>query len=90
MRMVKRMKRASASIAFYAPYPDSVLGYQLIAEGKSLMTKENYHRSPSVKKLKGINYSFYQELLAGKYDDEISPKVPMIPRLRSFFESIGL
>ncbi len=87
MRMVKRMKRASPSIAFYAPYPGSVLGYQLIAEGKSLMSKENYHRSPGVKKLKGIDYSFYQELLAGKYDEEISPKVP---RVRNFFESIGL
>jgi anaerobic magnesium-protoporphyrin IX monomethyl ester cyclase len=72
MRMVKRMRRVLPSIAFYAPYPGSALGYQLIAEGKSLMTRENYHRFPDDEKVKGIDYQFYRELLAGKYEDEIN------------------
>jgi len=72
MRMLKRMKRVMPSIAFYAPYPGSALGNQLIAEGKSLMTKDNYHRFPDDEKVKGINYGFYRDLLAGKYDDEIN------------------
>jgi len=72
MRMLKSMRRTMASIAFYAPYPGSALGYQLIAEGKSLMTKDNYHRFPDDEKVKGIDYAFYRDLLAGKYDDEIN------------------
>jgi radical SAM superfamily enzyme YgiQ (UPF0313 family) len=51
MRMVKYMRRIMPSISFYAPYPGSALGYQLIAEGKSLMTKENYHRFPDDEKV---------------------------------------
>jgi anaerobic magnesium-protoporphyrin IX monomethyl ester cyclase len=72
MRMLKYMRRAFLSIAFYAPYPGSALGYQLIAEGKSLMSKDNYHRFPDDEKVKGIDYQFYRELLAGRYDDEIN------------------
>ncbi len=72
MRMVKSMRRVLPSISFYAPYPGSALGYQLIAEGKSRMSKENYHRYPDDEKVKGIDYQFYRELLAGKYDDEVN------------------
>ena len=72
MRMIKRMKRVMPSVAFYAPYPGSALGHQLIAEGKSLMSKENYHRFPDDEKVKGIDYKFYRELLAGQYDGEVS------------------
>lgn len=72
MRMLKRMKRVLPSISYYAPYPGSALGYQLIAEGKSMMSKENYHRYPSDEKLKGIDYKFYNQLMAGKYDREIN------------------
>lgn len=72
MRMVKYTKRILPSISFYAPYPGSALGHQLIAEGKSLMTKENYHRFPDDEKLKGIDYQFYREMLAGKFDDDIN------------------
>ena len=71
MRMVKYMRRSLPSISFYAPYPGSALGNQLIAEGKSLMTKENYHRFPDDEKVIGIDYPFYRDLLAGKYDDKI-------------------
>jgi anaerobic magnesium-protoporphyrin IX monomethyl ester cyclase len=72
IRMLKRMKHVMPSIAYYAPYPGSALGYQLIAEGKSLMTKENYHRYPNDEKVKGIDYKFYNELMAGKFDHEIN------------------
>jgi anaerobic magnesium-protoporphyrin IX monomethyl ester cyclase len=72
MRMVKYTKRILPSISFYAPYPGSALGNQLIAEGKSKMTKENYHRFPDDEKVQGIDYAFYRELLAGKYDDEVN------------------
>jgi anaerobic magnesium-protoporphyrin IX monomethyl ester cyclase len=72
MRMLKSMRRVMPSISFYAPYPGSALGYQLIAEGKSLMTKDNYHRFPDDEKVKGIDYQFYRDMLAGKYDDEIN------------------
>ncbi len=72
IRMLKRMKHVLPSISYYAPYPGSALGYQLIAEGKSLMSKENYHRYPKDEKLKGIDYKFYNKLMAGKFDDEIN------------------
>jgi radical SAM superfamily enzyme YgiQ (UPF0313 family) len=72
MRMLKTMKRVMPSISFYAPYPGSALGYQLIAEGKSLMSKDNYHRYPGDEKVKGIDYQFYRDLIAGKYDDEVN------------------
>jgi anaerobic magnesium-protoporphyrin IX monomethyl ester cyclase len=83
MRMIKYMRRVMPSISFYAPYPGSALGYQLIAEGKSLMTKENYHRFPDDEKVKGIDYQFYRELLAGKYDDEINKGLPELAKQRS-------
>ena len=43
MRMVKYTKRIMPSISFYAPYPGSALGNQLIAEGKNI--RVNFHRS---------------------------------------------
>jgi len=72
MRMLKRMKRVMPSISFYAPYPGSALGYQLIAEGKSLMSKDDYHRFPGDEKVKGVDYQFFRDMLAGKYDTEIN------------------
>ncbi len=53
MRMIKYTKRILPSISFYAPYPGSALGNQLIAEGKSLMSKDNYHRFPGRRKTQG-------------------------------------
>ena len=72
MRMLKRMRRVFPSISYYAPYPGSALGNQLIAEGKSMMSKDDYHRFPDDEKVKGVNYQFYRELLAGRYDEEIN------------------
>ena len=71
MRMLRSMRYVLPSIAFYAPYPGSALGNQLIAEGKSLMSRENYHRFPSDEKVRGVDYAFYRDLLAGRYDDRI-------------------
>jgi radical SAM superfamily enzyme YgiQ (UPF0313 family) len=82
MRMVKYTKRILPSISFYAPYPGSALGHQLIAEGKSMMTKENYHRFPDDEKVKGIDYAFYRELLAGRYDDEVNKGLAQIRQER--------
>lgn len=72
MRMLKSMKYVFPSISYYAPYPGSALGYQLIAEGKSLMSKDNYHRFPDDEKVQGVDYAFYRDLLAGKYEAEIN------------------
>jgi radical SAM superfamily enzyme YgiQ (UPF0313 family) len=75
MRMLRSMRRAIPSIAFYAPYPGSALGHQLIAEGKSLMTSDRYHRFASDEKVQGVDYAFYRELLRGQYDADISAGV---------------
>ncbi len=83
MRMLKSMKYVFPSISYYAPYPGSALGYQLIAEGKSMMSKDNYHRYPNDEKVKGVNYQFYRELLAGKFDDEINRGLDEYARSRS-------
>ena len=83
MRMLKYMRRVMPSISFYAPYPGSALGNQLIAEGKSRMTKENYHRFPDDEKVRGIDYTFYRELLAGKYEDEVNKGLSELYRQRS-------
>ncbi len=84
MRMLKRMKRVFPSISYYAPYPGSALGFQLIAEGKSLMSKDNYHRYPDDEKVKGVDYQFYRDLLAGKYDDEINKGLTEEERRRGY------
>ncbi len=92
IRMLRHMKRVLPSISYYAPYPGSALGYQLIAEGKSLMSKENYHRYPSDEKVKGIDYPFYNQLLKGKFDHEINKGLPDWARpkgrVRRFFDSL--
>ncbi len=74
MRMVRAMRYRQVSPAFYAPYPGSALGYQLIAEGNSLLNHENYHRYPHDEKMKGTDYEFYRDLLAGKYDSEVAAR----------------
>jgi anaerobic magnesium-protoporphyrin IX monomethyl ester cyclase len=71
LRMLRSMKRAIPSIAFYAPYPGSALGHQIIAEGKSLMNSDNYHRYPHDEKMQGVDYGFYRDLIEGRYEQEI-------------------
>ncbi len=80
MRMLKSMRWVFPSISYYAPYPGSALGYQLIAEGKSMMSKDNYHRFPDDEKVKGVDYQFYRELLAGQYDEQINQGLDPISR----------
>jgi radical SAM superfamily enzyme YgiQ (UPF0313 family) len=75
VRMMNTMKHAIYPVASFAPYPGSALGNQLIAEGKSLMTTDNYHRFPGERKMIGIDYDFYDDLAAGKYNDEIFSKL---------------
>jgi len=87
MRMVKYTKRILPSISFYAPYPGSALGYQLIAEGKSRMSKENYHRFADDEKVLGIDYPFYRNLLAGKFDAEVNRGLTEIRQERSDYLS---
>ena len=72
MAMLRRIKRVLPSIAFYAPYPGSALGHQLIAEGRSLMTSENYHRFPDQEKVRDVDYAFYHDLLSGRHDADIA------------------
>ncbi len=83
MRMLKTMQYVFPSISYYAPYPGSALGYQLIAEGKSLMSKENYHRFPGDEKVIGVDYQFYRELLAGRHDAEVNRGLDEYARKRS-------
>jgi radical SAM superfamily enzyme YgiQ (UPF0313 family) len=85
MRMIKYTKRMMPSMSFYAPYPGSALGNQLIAEGKSLMNRDNYHRFPGDEKLKGIDYKFYNEMLAGKFNEEIEGGMSVVRQSRSDF-----
>jgi anaerobic magnesium-protoporphyrin IX monomethyl ester cyclase len=89
IRMLRHMKRVMPTIAYYAPYPGSALGYQLIAEGKSLMSKENYHRYPNDEKVKGVDYGFYNKLLKGKFDREISRGQSAAPsKFRSYLDKL--
>lgn len=62
--MVNRINRAKPSVSYFAPYPGSILGYQMIAEGKSLMALADYHRYPGRETVRGIDYRFYDELLS--------------------------
>jgi hypothetical protein len=73
--MLERMRYVIPSTAFFAPYPGSALGNQIIAEGGSLMTEEDYHRHPDDEKVVGVDYGFYRDLLSGKYADEVG-RVP--------------
>lgn len=79
MRMLRRTRRVQASISFYAPYPGSALGHQLIAEGRSLLATDRYHRTPGDEKVRGVDYAFYRELLAGRHDDAIARTVAVPP-----------
>ena len=76
MRMLRRLKRAWPTIAYLAPYPGSALGYQLTAEGKSLLTRGNYHRFPGEPKIAGIDYEFYEDLRQGRFEAELNGKHP--------------
>lgn len=71
LRMMRKMKYSIPVTAYFAPYPGSALGNQLIAEGKSLMSSDNYHRYAGDRKVKGVDYDFYDDLRRGRYDFEV-------------------
>jgi radical SAM superfamily enzyme YgiQ (UPF0313 family) len=75
MKMLRMMKNPIPTLAYYAPYAGSALGYQLIAEGKSLMEKDDHQRYAGQPKVKGINYAFYDDLLRGRYEREVEATV---------------
>ena len=50
------------------------------------MSKDNYHRFPDDEKVKGVNYQFYRELLAGKYDDAINRGLHSVPYGADLYE----
>lgn len=71
IRMLKKMKRTRPAIAYYTPFPGSLLGYQIIAERKNIDT-DNYVRGRANEKIKGIDYDFYRALLKGEYNEEVN------------------
>lgn len=71
MKMWRRMKNPIPTLAYYAPYAGSALGYQLMAEGKSLMEKDDHQRYAGQPKVAGVDYRFYDDLLRGRYEREI-------------------
>lgn len=89
IRMLKRMKRVDPSIAYYAPYPGSALGHQLIAEGKNILLG-NHERNPHDKKVIGVDYGFYRRLLSGEYDSWINDGLSSEERRREIVTHGGL
>lgn len=71
MAMLRYTRRLRVSASFFAPYPGTALGYQLIGEGKSLMTSQDYTRTPGDEKVVGVDYSFYRDLISGRYEAEV-------------------
>ncbi len=67
LRMVSCIRRPLLSWAYYAPYPGSALGYQLIAEGKSLMAKGCHMRNAGNHYVSGVNYAFLYGAIRGLY-----------------------
>ena len=73
-RMLRFCKRPMVSPSYYAPYPGAVLGHQIIAEGKSLMG-QNHERYIGNACIKGVDYQFYADLQAGRYEAQIVSKL---------------
>jgi radical SAM superfamily enzyme YgiQ (UPF0313 family) len=88
--MINQIDRVRSSVSYFAPYPGSILGYQLIAEGKSLMSKNGYHRHPGTANLKGIDYQFYDQLIAKVPNHHVPSRFKKIARniLMPFFSRI--
>ncbi|MCP5085639.1 MAG: B12-binding domain-containing radical SAM protein [Rhodobacteraceae bacterium] len=80
IRMIKRMKRARLSAAYYAAYPGAALGHQIIAEGKNL--KPGEHQRGDGQRIKGVDYDFYDDLLNGKYDQQVNEGLDLETRSR--------
>ena len=87
-RLMKKMRRAYPSVAFYTAYPGSALGYQIIAEGKD--QKHLHVRDASSEPIKGIDYAFYRALLRGEYEEEVNRPLAPEDRQRSVQTHAGL
>lgn len=74
MRMVQAMRYRQVSTSFYAPYPGSALGYQITAEGSSLLGDAEHDRYPDAPKVRDVDYAFYRDLLAGAYEAEVAAR----------------
>jgi hypothetical protein len=48
------------------------------------MSKDNYHRFPDDEKVVGVDYKFYRELLAGKYEEEVNQGLTAEQRRRGY------
>ena len=70
LRMVSCIRRPLLSFAYYAPYPGSALGYQLIAEGKSLMAQGDHVRYAGNRYVSGVDYTFFDHAIRGSYSRE--------------------
>jgi len=67
MAMLSVIKRPMVSPSLYAPYPGGALGYQLIAEGKSLLDTDTMDRNPDRAKAKGVDYDFIRACWRGEH-----------------------
>ena len=70
LRMLSCIRHPLPSFAYYAPYPGSALGYQIIAEGKSLMAKGDHMRYAGNHYVSGVDYSFFEAAVRGGHADE--------------------
>ncbi len=70
-RMVKTIKRPLLSNSHYAPYPGGALGNSIIAEGQSLINDTGNNRDATSSKMRGIDYTFVNDVMAGRYDQEV-------------------
>ncbi len=69
-RMIRRIKEPILTPATYAPFPGSMLGYQITAEGKSLLGKQHL-RFMGGRYMTGVDYDFLKDVEAGAYDFDI-------------------
>jgi hypothetical protein len=72
-RMVRMMNNPMVTPATYAPFPGSMLGYQITAEGKSLLGEQHF-RFLGGKYMTGIDYDFLGEVAEGAHEFDISEK----------------
>jgi len=70
-RMIRRMNNPMITPATYSPYPGSMLGYQITAEGKSLLG-DNHVRFLGGRYMTGIDYDFLDEVGQGHHEWDIS------------------
>lgn len=74
VEMQKRMKYTRISPSYFAAYPGSALGNQIIAEEKSLIDDGEYHHHADGAKIKNINYKIYRHVNNKlKFDAKIQP-----------------